>query len=63
MGFRDGEGGAGLGVGVDAGVDAGADAGADALAEPLGLADPGGAEAVHSSTATFHVAFEDPMLR
>ena len=55
LGFRDGEAGAGL--------DAGLDAGADELVEPLGLAEPGGAEALHSSTVTVHVAFADPMLR
>ena len=57
--------GDGLGFGgvVDAGVGAGVVAGADVLAEPLGLGEPGGAEALQSSTVTVHVAFADPMLR
>ena len=59
MGFRDGE----SGVGVVAGLDAGVDAGADELAEPLGLGEPGGEDALQSSTVTVHVAFADPMLR
>ena len=54
MGFRDGEAGAGLVAGLVAG--------AEELAEPLGLGEPG-AEALHSSTVTVHVAFADPMLR
>ena len=53
--FRDGEAGAG--------VDAGVFAGADALAEPGGLEEPDGADALQSSTVTVHVAFADPMLR
>jgi hypothetical protein len=50
---------------VDAGAvaDADVDARADVLAEPLGLGELGGAEALHSSTVTVHVAFADPMLR
>ena len=48
---------------LDAGVVVGADARAEVLAEPLGLGEPGGAEALHSSTVTVHVAFADPMLR
>ena len=55
LGFRDGEAGAGLVAGLDAG--------AEELAEPLGLGELGGAEALHSSTVTVHVAFADPMLR
>ena len=58
MGFRDGV----SDEGVDADLDADLDAGDDAPAEPLGLGEPG-AEALHSSTVTFHVAFADPMLR
>ena len=60
-GFSDG---LGFGGGeVDAGVDVGVVAGADVLAEPPGLGEPGGAEALHSSTVTLHVAFADSMLR
>jgi hypothetical protein len=55
LGFRVGE----AGVGVDAGVDAGT----DVLAEPGGLGEPGGTDALQSSTVTVHVAFADPMLR
>ena len=58
--------GDGLGFGggeVDAGVDAGVVAGAEELAEPPVLGEPGGAEALQSSTVTLHVAFADPMLR
>jgi hypothetical protein len=67
LGFGDGlafDDGLGFGGGeVDAGVDVGVVAGADELAEPPGLGEPGGAEALHSSTVTVHVAFADPMLR
>ena len=55
MGFGDREAGAG--------VDAGVDAGDEELAELLGLGEPPGAEALHSSTVTLHVAFADSMLR
>jgi hypothetical protein len=59
LGFRDGE----SDEGVDAGLDADVDAGEDASAEPLGLGEPDGADALQSSTDTVHVAFADPMLR
>ena len=55
MGFGDGE--------SEGGVVAGLDAGAEALADPGGLGEPGGAEALHCSTVTVHVAFADPMLK
>jgi hypothetical protein len=57
LGFGDG-----LGFGGGE-VDAGVDAGAEVLAEPPGLGEPGGADALHSSTVTLHVAFADSMLR
>src|SRR5215203_5548834 len=61
LGFGDG---LGFGGGeVDGGVDVGVVAGANVLAEPPGLGEPAGAEALHSSTVTVHVAFADPMLR
>jgi len=63
LGFRDGESGVGVVAGLDVGVDAGVDAGADELAEPSGLGEPGGEDALQSSTVTVHVAFADPMLR
>ena len=63
LGFGGGLGfGDGLGFG-GGGVDAGVDAGAEVLAEPPGLGEPGGADALHSSTVTLHVAFADSMLR
>ena len=49
--------------GAGAGVDAGVDAGDEELAELLVLGEPPGAEALHSSTVTLHVAFADSMLR
>jgi hypothetical protein len=48
---------------VDTGVDGGLDADDDVLAEPPGLGEPDGAEALHSSTVTLHLAFADSMLR
>jgi hypothetical protein len=67
LGFRDGESDegvdAGLDAGLDADLDADLDAGDDAPAEPLGLGEPDGADALQSSTVTVHVAFADPMLR
>ena len=59
LGFDGGE----VDAGVDAGVVAGVVAGAEELAEPPGSGEPGGAEALQSSTVTVHVAFADPMLR